>query len=259
MLLLYSLHKNLQFNVQGAFLHAPLNEDVIFFHVDNLILVGPGNNFEHKFEKRFRSSSCHDPNTILVDCKTSGILLTPNLKLREACDDNHVRFRKLKINYHSAIGILNHITQITRPNINYVLSSLACFSVKPGMTHRNEVKKVWQYLKGTAELKLTLEINKPDHLLQIFSDTSWRDDPINRTSQSGYLCFLFGSLISWNRLKERSVTYSSTEVELNPLVNLFHEVVWLKALLSELWNIQMDSPNHFIDDPDFNERLLKNF
>ncbi|KNZ48281.1 hypothetical protein VP01_577g7 [Puccinia sorghi] len=192
----------------------------------------------------------------LLDCKTSVTPLTPNLKLRDASDDDHNRFKKLNINYRSAIGLLNHIAQLTRPDISFAVSSLARFSVKPGMTHWHEVKKVWQYLKGTADLKLTLRIKEPTELLQIYSDASWGDDPQDRTSQSGYLCFLFGSLISWNSCKQRSVTYSSTEAELNPLVDSFHEGIWLKALLMEIWNIQMDATNHLIDDPDLNDQLM---
>ncbi|KNZ52439.1 hypothetical protein VP01_3575g2 [Puccinia sorghi] len=257
---------------------------MIFFHVDDLVLVGPGNNFKQEFENRFKNSSCHEPNTILgmkfekekdkirlslpnhiehgleelglTDCKTSTTPLTPNLKLRDATDEDHSRFKKLNINYRSAIGLLNHIAQLTRPDISFAVSSLARYSVKPGMTHWHEVKKVWQYLKGTRELKLTLEIKKPNQLLQIYSDASWGDDPQDRTSQSGYICFLFGSIISWNSSKQRSVTYSSTEAELNPLVEAFHEGVWLKALLAEIWNIQLDAANHIIDDPTLNEQLM---
>lgn len=124
------------------------------------------------------------------------------------------------------------------------------------MTHWHEVKKVWQYLKGTADLKLTLEIKHPNQLLQIYSDASWGDDPQDRTSQSGHLCFLFGSLISWNSSKQRCVTYSSTEAELNPLVDAFHEGIWLKALLAEMWHIQLDAATHLIDDPDLLEQLM---
>jgi hypothetical protein len=192
----------------------------------------------------------------LTDCKTSVTPMTPNLKLVDASDDDHARFKKLNINYRSAIGLLNHIAQLTRPDISFAVSSLARYSVKPGMTHWHEVKKVWQYLKGTIDLKLTLEVRKPNELLQIYSDASWGDDPQDRTSQSGYLCFLFGSLISWNSSKQRSVTYSSTEAELNPLVDSFHEGIWLKALLAEIWNIQMDAANHLIDDVDLHERLM---
>ncbi|KNZ64374.1 hypothetical protein VP01_1037g10 [Puccinia sorghi] len=257
---------------------------MVFFHVDDLILVGPGNNFKKEFESRFSNSSCHEPNTILgmkferegnkiklslpnhiehgleelglTNCKPSITPLTPNLKLQDASDKDYAQFKKLNINYRSAIGLLNHIAQLTRPDISFAVSSLARFSVKPGLSHWHEVKKVWKYLKGTFDMKLTLEIKKPDELLQIYSDGSWGDNPQDRTSQSGYLCFLFGSIISWNSSKQRSVTYSSTEAELNPLVDAFHEGTWLKALLAEIWNIQMDAACHLIDDPDLQERLM---
>jgi hypothetical protein len=176
--------------------------------------------------------------------------------LVDASDNNHARFKKLNINYRSAIGLLNHIAQLTQPDISFAVSSLAQYSVKPGMTHWHEVKKVWQYLKGTIDLKLTLEVRKPNELLQIYSDASWGDDPQDRNSQSGCLCFLFGSLISWNSSKQRSLTYSSTKAELNPPVDSFHKGIWLKALLAEIWNIQMDAANHLIDDADLNERLM---
>ncbi|KNZ61298.1 hypothetical protein VP01_1422g2 [Puccinia sorghi] len=252
----------------------------IGFLESNCDPFGPGNDFEKEFESRFSNSSCHEPNTILgmkferdankiklslpnhiqhgieelglENCKTAATPLTPNLKLSEASDDNHARFKKLNINYRSAIGLLNHIAQLTQPDISYAVSSLARFLVKPGMTHWHEVKKVWQYLKGTADLKLTLEIKEPNQLLQIFSNASWGDNPKDRTSQSGYLCFLFGSLISWNSCKQRS----ATEAELNPLVDSFHEGIWLKALLVEIWNIQMDAANHIIDDPNLKEQLM---
>jgi hypothetical protein len=276
MLLLYSLHENLsitQFNVQGAFLHAPLSKEVfiktpkgvnrptpylklkkslyglkqspknwyktltgwlnligfeesncdpclfvcnnkvsfVFFHVNDLILVSPGNNFKVKFKNRFSNSLCHDLNTILgmkfercrnkimlslpkhiqhgleelglTNCKTSVTPMTQNLKLVNASDDDHARFKKLNINYRSAIGLLNHISQLARPDISFAVSNLAQHSVKPGMTHWHEVKKVWQYLKGTINLKLTLQTKNPDQLLQIYSDASWGDDPQDRTSQ----------------------------------------------------------------------------
>ncbi|KNZ51339.1 uncharacterized protein VP01_3998g2 [Puccinia sorghi] len=214
------------------------NVSMIFFHVNDLILVGPGNNFKVQFEKRFRNSSCHKPNTILgmkferegnkiklslrkhidhgleelglKNCKPSITPLTPNLKLRDATDKEHFRFKKLNINYCSAIGLLNHIAQLTRPEISFA------------------VKKVWQYLKGTSKMKLTLEIKKPNELLQIYSDASWGDDPQDQTSHSGYLS------------------------ELNPLVEAFHEGIWLKALLADIWCIQLDAACHLIDDPKLN-------
>ncbi|KAH9443964.1 hypothetical protein Pst134EB_033136 [Puccinia striiformis f. sp. tritici] len=349
MILLYSLHQNLtltQFDVQGAFLHAPLTEEVyiktpkgvnrdapylklkkalyglkqapknwyetlvswlesigfeesncdpclylcndnisrVFFHVDDLVLVGPGNNFKEKFEKRFSNSSCHQPNTILgmkferignkihlsqpkhiahgleelglQNCKPLSTPLTPNLKLKEASDEDHALFKKQNINYRSAIGLMNYIAGYTRPDISFAVSSLARYSIKPGMSHWNEVKKVWQYLRHTQDLKLTLEILKPNQLLEVYSDATWADNPTDRTSQSGYLCYLFGALVSWNSSRQHNITYYSTEAELNPLVDSFHEGTWLKALLSDIWNIQLNAATHYIDDKELNERLM---
>ncbi|PLW47490.1 hypothetical protein PCASD_04448 [Puccinia coronata f. sp. avenae] len=48
------------------------------------------------------------------------------------------------------------------------------------------------------------------------------------------------------------------EPELNPLVNAFHKGIWLKAMLAEIWNIQMDAANHLIDNSELNERLMMN-
>ncbi|KNZ60950.1 hypothetical protein VP01_1477g2 [Puccinia sorghi] len=178
---------------------------VVFFLVEDLILIGPGNDFKKEFEARFSNSSCHEPNTILdmkfkrtankiklslpnhiqqgleelglKETKSSSTPFIPNLKLRDTPNEDNLRF----INYSSAIGLLNHIAQLTCPDISFTVSSLAKFSVKPGMTPWHEVKKVWKYLKGTADLKLTLEISKPSQFLQIYSDASWGDNPQDHT------------------------------------------------------------------------------
>ncbi|KNZ52905.1 hypothetical protein VP01_3401g3 [Puccinia sorghi] len=271
----------LQFDVQGAFLHAPLDEEaprnwyhtltawfeeqgfsesnfdpclyrcndnnsMIFFHMDNLIQVGPGNNPNRilgiKYERTEDTILLSNPTHInhgleelsLLDARPVSIPLTPNKQLKEADDEEFEAFKQLNINYRSAVGLLNYISMHTRPNISFSVSSLACFSTKPGIQHWHKLKKVWLYLKHTKDLKLTLKIRNPDKLLEIYSDSTWADDPKTRTSQSGYLCYLYGSLISWNSFRQRNITYSSNEAEHNPLVDSFHEGTWLKSLLSDI-------------------------
>jgi ABC-type phosphate transport system auxiliary subunit len=63
-------------------------------------------------------------------------------------------------------------------------------------------------------------------------------------------------LISWNSCRQRSATYPSTKAKLNLLVNSFHKGTWLKKLLAEIWNVQINSANHLIDDLDLNKRLM---
>ncbi|KNZ57193.1 hypothetical protein VP01_2216g1, partial [Puccinia sorghi] len=171
---------------------------------------GRTNNSEKEFEKRFSNSSCHSPNTIL------GMKFEQEEGKIKLSLPNHIQ-------HGSAIGLLNHITQLTCPDISYVVSSLARFSVKPGMTHWHKVKKVWQYLQGTKDIKLNLQIKNPNQLLQIFTEVH-------------------------NLFFNQSGTES--------LVESYHEGVWLKVLLAEMWNIQMMAVDHLIDNPELLERLM---
>ncbi|KNZ47201.1 hypothetical protein VP01_65g2 [Puccinia sorghi] len=122
-------------------------------------------------------------------------------------------------------------------DISFVVSSLACYSIKPGLTHWKEVKK------------------NSDNFLNVYSHTTWGDDPDSCTSQSGYICYLFGSPISWNSCRQWSITYSSTKAELNPLFDSFHEGIWLKSLINEIWKQQIDSAKNSIDDSELNKQL----
>ncbi|KNZ54759.1 hypothetical protein VP01_2861g2, partial [Puccinia sorghi] len=45
----------------------------------------------------------------LTECKPSSTPFNPNLQLREASDKYHEKFKKLNINYCSAIGLLSYI------------------------------------------------------------------------------------------------------------------------------------------------------
>ncbi|KNZ48198.1 uncharacterized protein VP01_583g1 [Puccinia sorghi] len=107
------------------------NMSWIFFHVDNLVLVGPGNNFEKGFESQFSNSSCCEPNTILgmkyeQENNKIKLSLPKHIKhgleelgfLQEASDEYHTKFKKLNINYRSAIGLINHICNGPKRKLN---------------------------------------------------------------------------------------------------------------------------------------------
>ncbi|KNZ51524.1 hypothetical protein VP01_3918g1 [Puccinia sorghi] len=194
----------------------------------------------------FSNSSCHEPNMILgmkfeiignkillsqpkhiehgleelglSNSKLSTTPLTPNLKFKEVLDEDHALFKKENINYRSVIGLMNYITGYTRPDIIFTVSSLARFSIKPGMTHWHEVKK-----KSTA---------------MHHGETTQSSELDNRDIYATYLELSFPG------------------IALNPLVDSFHEGTWLKALLSDIWNLQVDVATHYVDDCELNERLM---
>ncbi|KNZ59927.1 hypothetical protein VP01_163g1 [Puccinia sorghi] len=255
--------KILQFNVQGEFPHAPLSEEVyihtpkgckqtspylklkksLYGHIHACMHVTMGPPPSSSMFMTY-NLACHPPNTLLgmkfkiigktnclsqpkyinhgkklglMECRPSSTPLMPNLQLSEASDKDHMEFNQLNIKYWSTI-------------------------VKKNLCH-------------TQDLKFTIYPVKPSKRLSIYSDATSGDNPESCTSQSGYLCYLLGSLIPWNSCQQCSITYSSTEAELNPLAKLFHEGVWLKALINEMWNLQIKSAAHFISNKELHEQL----
>ncbi|PLW45531.1 hypothetical protein PCANC_10125 [Puccinia coronata f. sp. avenae] len=211
---LYTIHKHLnvlQFDVQGAFLHASLSKEV-FIRTPK----GSNRKFPYLKLKKALYGLKQEPKNWYETL--TGWLESVGFH-KSGCDpssdDNQKHFKKLNINYRSAIGLMNYIASNTRPDLSFVVSSLARYLVKPGLTHWKEVKKVWQYIRRTQDLKLTLQVKDRNSFLNIYSDTTWGDDPDSRTSQS----------------------------------------TWLKSLINEIWNLQIESALHFIDDSKLNDQL----
>ena len=68
-------------------------------------------------------------------------------------------------------------------------------------------------------------------------DSDWVGSAINRKSTSG-CCFSMGSgLISWFRRKQSSVALSTTKEEYVVACSASCEAVWLRKLLSDLFDL----------------------
>jgi transposase InsO family protein len=187
------------------FIHEERNS-FIFFHVDDLIVVGRTDEFEDLFLQRFPNSSAHDPDTLLgmnlqisdssitlsqpalikkglemldmLECRPVKTPLTPAVQLKTATDQDHEDFMKLNVNYRSYTGMLNYLACRTRPDLAAAVSILSRFNQRPGLTHWREVLHCWKYLKGTQDLGLLLQ---PDpHMLidrlNFFTDATWAED-----------------------------------------------------------------------------------
>jgi len=276
-------------SMSDACLYIHKNKDsFIFFHVDDMIVVGNVNQFEASFLRRFPNSTAHPPDTLLgmdldisKDCvklsQTSLIEkglellhlqgsspvktpLSPAVQLHSATDEEHRAFLKLNINYRSFTGILNYLACRTRPDLAAAVSILSRFNHKPGLTHWNQVIHCWKYLIGTKHLKLCLKPNPLDssHRINFYTDATWADDQETRISQSGSLAFWKSCPILWNSKKQRNITMSSTEAEMNALSDGKQESQWLMFLVEELWKNQLKPTLFHIDNKGLLEKL-KNF
>ena len=60
------------------------------------------------------------------------------------------------IPYREAVGSLIFAAQTTRPDLCFAVNNVAKFSQNPGPAHWLAVKRIFRYIKGTIDVKLTL-------------------------------------------------------------------------------------------------------
>jgi hypothetical protein len=85
---------------------------------------------------------------------------------------------------------------------------------------------------------------KPDHLeLSGYVDTDWANDINDRHSVGGYIFLLTGGAISWSAQKQRIIAQSSTEAKYIAGALATNESIWLRRLLSEIGQEQLNPPS----------------
>ncbi|KNZ53973.1 hypothetical protein VP01_3087g1 [Puccinia sorghi] len=204
------------------FIHKEKNS-FIFFHVDDLIVVGQTDAFEQLFFKRNEYAHSRGLNWAL----SAGIDSMSYTLLR---------------------------TKITRSSwllMSITIHSLGCSII----WHVEHVLHCWKYLKGTADLGL-LSKPKSEKLIDRiswFTDATWAEDHESQISRSGSLAFWRSCPILWNSKKQRNITMSSTESEMNALSDGEQENQWLTFLIEELWKTKLAPTLLHID----NKRLLE--
>ncbi|KNZ45693.1 hypothetical protein VP01_78g3 [Puccinia sorghi] len=196
----------------------------------------------------------------LENCRPVKTPLTPAIQLHTATDADHQAFLKLNLNYRSYTGMLNYLSCRTRPDLAAAVSILSKFNQRPGLSHWKEVIHCWKYLKGTSDLGLLLKPKKDKILDRIswYTDATWAEDQESRISRSGSLAFWKSCPILWNSKKQKNITMSSTESELNALSDGEQENQWLTFLIEELWKIKLAPTLFHIDNKGLLEKL-KNF
>ncbi|KNZ49110.1 hypothetical protein VP01_5201g2 [Puccinia sorghi] len=196
----------------------------------------------------------------LTSCKAVKTPLTPAIQLHSATDEDHAAFLKMNINYRSYTGMLNYLACQTRPDVAAAVSILSRFNQRPGLSHWKEVIHCWKYLQGTKNLGLLLKPRSDgiEDRIQFYTDATWAENQENRISQSGSLAFWKSCPVSWNSKKQKNITMSSTESEMNALSDGEQENQWLSFLIGELWCKKLPPKIFNIDNEGLLEKL-KNF
>ncbi|KNZ59931.1 hypothetical protein VP01_163g5 [Puccinia sorghi] len=233
-------------------------DSFIFFHVNDLIVVGQTDRFEKLFLERFPNSSAHEADTLLgmnvtvsgnsislsqpalidkgldllglTSIKAVKTPLTPAIHFHSATDEEHAAFKKLNINYRLA-------------DLAAAVSILSRFNQRPGLNHWKEV--VHPKSDGLEDR------------IQFYMDATWAENQETQISQSGSLAFWKTCPILWNSKKQKNITMSSTKSEMNALSDGEQENQWLSFLVGELWNKKLPPTIFNIDNKGLLEKLKK--
>ena len=133
----------------------------------------------------------------MQECNPVGTPLTPGLKLSKSMGPQNAEEIAFMAEtpYLSAIGSLQYLSTMTRPDISYAVGFLARFNHNPGPQHWAAVKHLFRYLQGTKDLKLTYSASKPSEVFYSYSDASHGDCIDTGRSTGSYLTTLGGGSI----------------------------------------------------------------
>ncbi|GJV71462.1 retrotransposon protein, putative, ty1-copia subclass [Tanacetum coccineum] len=103
---------------------------------------------------------------------------------------------------------------------------------RPTEKHLNEVKRIFQYLKGTIHRGLWYPKDS-SIALTTFADADHAGCQDTRRSTSGSIQLLGDRLVSWSSKRQKSATISSTEAEYIALSGCCAQVLWMRSQLTD--------------------------
>lgn len=196
--------------------------------------------YAQKVLNRFEMNNC---NTVCVPSDPSQVLHEFAESELSVCS------------YREMVGSLMYLAVATRPDISFSVGLVSRFLEKPTIVHENAVRRILKYLKGTLKYGILYSGNHDEKLLG-YSDADYAGDNVTRRSTSGF-AFLYGNgIISWCSERQKSVSLSTTESEYIAASNAVKELVWLKRILNELLDKNVDVVFHM--DNQSAIRLIKN-
>jgi hypothetical protein len=183
----------------------------------------------------------------LDDSKPISTPMDPNIRLTSAQSPSTTEEIAVMRNipYHEAVGSLMYATLGTRPDICFAVQTVSRFNSKPGLAHWDAVKRIFRYLKGTSELRLTYGGVVKELVGYADADGSMGED---RKAISGYAFMINGGAVSWSAKRQEIISLSTTESEYIAATYASKEALWLRQLISQLFGIHLDATTLFSDN-----------
>ncbi|XP_023318245.1 uncharacterized protein LOC111694398 [Trichogramma pretiosum] len=156
--------------------------------------------------------------------------------------------------YREIVGSLLYLATVSRPDISFSVNYLSRFNHKPLLSHWKMVKRVLQYIKGTARYGILFDGNKK---LIAFCDSDYGGDEVSRKSTSGVLLMRGGPVV-WFTQKQPLVANSTAEAEYRAAVSAIDDISWIRRLAGELKQLNLDKPTPLFIDNQAAIHMLEN-
>lgn len=173
-------------------------------------------------------------SSVPLHAKLDKLMPMPENALPDVANDD------IKALYQSLTGSYIYLAVTTRPDLAFTAMALGQFNACPNRALLSAAKGVLRYLNATADWALKYggvyqqEKVGPDAVLRsdlALVDADWVSDERDRKSISGYGVFLYGGLVAWSSVKQKSVSLSSTESEYMGLMHVLKELLWIRMFL----------------------------
>ncbi|KAI3715360.1 hypothetical protein L6452_22340 [Arctium lappa] len=163
----------------------------------------------------------------MEDCKSIGTPMAPGTKIHADPSGTSVDLRT----YRGMIGSLMYLTS-SRPDIMFSTCLCSRYQVAPKESHLAAVKRIFIYLKGTANLSLWYP-KDTGFQLTAYSDADHAGCMLDRKSTSGHVQFLGDKLVSWASKKQLCVSTSTAEAEYVAAASCCSQVLWMRTQLRD--------------------------
>jgi hypothetical protein len=178
----------------------------------------------------------------MMDCKSMDTPMTEDIRKVRGFESDPVDSSL----YRKSIGSLMYLVN-TRPDIFFVVNTLSEFHVEPRHEHWIVAKHVLRYICGTLNYDLRYT-SSSDIQLHGFIDSDWAGSAEDRRSTLG-MCFSLGSaMISWGSRKQNFVALITAEEKYIIACEECTEAVWLRKLISRLFDQVPDSTIIYCDN-----------
>ncbi len=140
--------------------------------------------------------------------------------------DPEVRKECISYPYRSAVGALLYVMIYTVPTIMFILNVLSRYCNDPGPRHVFFMKHLIRYMNGIRFDEIVYsphegpyDIETMTALLQIeyYVDSDHAGDKDKLRSQSCFISFLAGCIISWNSTRQNSLSTGSSDSEIKAI------------------------------------------